>query len=370
METTPFLEKSMRIMRRIFYVLLSIIGVCVLYVGGVIMLGQFTDYQPDPIESVSYSSSSSPTVLEKDTFQLMIWNIGYGGLGAESDFFYDGGQMVRSSSNQVQTYLEGIFEHISSTASQMDFILLQEVDRSSKRSYHNDEVVGLSKSLPDFGFAFAKNYDVRFIPIPFFTPMGKVTSGLTTFSPHVPTQSQRFAYEGNYDFPNNLFFLDRCFLLMRYTLANGKELCVINTHNSAYDDGSLKAQQMNQLKAVILAEYEKGNYVVVGGDWNQYPPNFKGFSTAPPEETDPALFVSDDYPSTGWTWAFDPSIPTNRSLSAPLNDTTEKKILDFYLLSPNVSLIQAVGTDLNFHSSDHQPVTLQIRLDSIIGPDL
>ncbi|NJM15622.1 MAG: hypothetical protein HC896_09855 [Bacteroidales bacterium] len=68
--------------------------------------------------------------------------------------------------------------------------------------------------------------------------------------------------------------LDRCFLLQRFGLSNGKQLVVINTHNSAYDDGTLRNLQMNYLKTILKNEQASGNYIIVGGDWNQCPPGF------------------------------------------------------------------------------------------------
>ena len=65
--------------------------------------------------------------------------------------------------------------------------------------------------------------------------------------------------------------LDRCFLLSRLALPDGKELVLINTHNEAFDDGSQRNQQMAVLKELMLKEYEKGNYVITGGDWNLNP---------------------------------------------------------------------------------------------------
>ena len=38
----------------------------------------------------------------------MTWNIGYGGLGAETDFFYDSGTMVTTPEEWVKKYTAGI----------------------------------------------------------------------------------------------------------------------------------------------------------------------------------------------------------------------------------------------------------------------
>ena len=70
-------------------------------------------------------------------------------------------------------------------------------------------------------------------------------------------------------------------LCLRTHLTGGGELVLINTHNSAYDDGSLKKAQMEQLKVVLVEEAAKGNFVIVGGDWNQFPAGFEGFPGIP-----------------------------------------------------------------------------------------
>src|SRR3712207_9581560 len=62
----------------------------------------------------------------------------------------------------------------------------------------------------------------------------------------------------------------------------------INTHCSAYDKGGkMKLEQMKYLSQFIDSEYKKGNYVLVGGDWNQLMPG-----------TDPKLFnMTGDMPN-------------------------------------------------------------------------
>ena len=280
-------------------------------------------------------------------------------------FFYDEGKMVRSPEKLVRKNLTGIMAFLEERKEGTDFFLLQEVDRAADRSAQTDQLLEIAAKLPDFTYAFGQNYLVSYIPIPILEPMGSVSSGLANYSRYMPVESFRGAYQGNYDWPTYLFFLDRCFLLMRYEVKGGKELVVINTHNSAFDDGSLKKKQMEQLKTVLMEEYEKGNYVVVGGDWNQHPPDYHGFELFPiqkkPENA--YLFVPSSYPASGWQWVYDPSIPTNRSLSAPFDpDTTQRSIIDFFLLSPNIELKSVKAWSMDFEFSDHQPVGIEIKL--------
>src|SRR5690606_33678797 len=126
---------------------------------------------------------------------------------------------------------------------------------------------------------FAPNYKVSRVPIPILEPWnayGKVLSGLATYSRFQPYQSTRLQLPGSFAWPTRIFQLDRCVAVHRYRLSNGKELVVMNVHNSAYDaDGALKRQEMAFLRELFLEEYGKGNYVLAGGDWNQCPPYFR-----------------------------------------------------------------------------------------------
>ena len=60
-----------------------------------------------------------------------------------------------------------------------------------------------------------------------------------------------------------------------------KELIVINIHNSAYDKSGIKKNKEKQhILNFAEREFEKGNYVVIGGDWNRSPPElFKQYNT-------------------------------------------------------------------------------------------
>ena len=357
------MHRMMKVLKKVFRVVLVMVLLLFLFLGGVIGYAMFTDYQPAYKEPAVIETVSGTPELTADSIRLLIWNIGYAGLGKESDFFYDGGEHMRMSQELVEKNLEGIAKTLEPYKDQTDFFLLQEVDLGSRRSYYLNDAEKVSATLSGYSYAFGKNYDVRYIPIPLFNPMGRVLSGVATWSKYTPSESTRYNFEGNYDWPDYLFFLDRCFMLQRYSLPNQKELVLINTHNSAYDDGTLKAQQMAQLKAVLLEEYEKGHYVIVGGDWNQYPSGYAGVAGFPPISQLERFYVPSNYPSAGWQWVYDPQVPTNRDLATAFKaDSTPRGIIDYYLLSPNVEVMEVKGRDLGFQYSDHQPVELEVRL--------
>ena len=332
-----------------------------LYVAGTILYATLTDYRPKEIEEVEIKKNMLN--LTDSTFTFMIWNIGYGGLGEDVDFFYDGGKSVISPKNLVSKYQNGIYEFIESNRD-IDFVLLQEVDLHSKRSHKTNEMEAIAERLPFHGHVFAMNYMVNFVPLPFTNPLGGIQSGLASFSRYAVSEAKRFSFPGNFDWPKRVFFLDRCFLLQRIKLANQKELIVINTHNSAYDDGTLKAKQMDYLKNFLEKEHAKGNYIVVGGDWNQCPPDFDADFFNKKEKIEyHQLNVESDYMPGNWQWIYDKRVATNRKLKTPYSDgISATTIIDFYLVSPNLEVLSVDGIDLKFKFSDHQPVKMIVKL--------
>jgi endonuclease/exonuclease/phosphatase family metal-dependent hydrolase len=318
------------------------------------------DFQAEE-KMLLYESDKVELINDTTIFNLLIWNIGYCGLNKEMDFFYDGGKNVRPAEDKVINNLQEV-KNILTDYKQSDFILLQEVDKESKRSYFINQFDTIASLFSMSSSIYGKNYDVFFVPTPPAEPMGKVNSGLMSISKFDPVKSVRYSLPGNYEWPMKLFMLDRCFLVNRYNLSNDKELLIINTHNSAYDDGTLKRQQMEYLKVFLTEEYEKGNYIVVGGDWNQCPPEFEPAFQDDKMDNEVRTDISTDY-LQNWTWLFDRTIPTNRRVSKPYKKgETLTTVIDFYLLSPNIEPVSIKTIDIGFVPSDHQPVEAIIKL--------
>ena len=114
----------------------------------------------------------------------------------------------------------------------------------------------------------------------------------------------------------------------------------------------------------MLADYDKGNFVIAGGDWNQNPPgyqpggNYNGHKFFKSE-----VQMNPDFMPAGWNWAYDNSAPTNRqNYQAYIKGENGTTCLDYYLTSPNVEILETRVIDLEFVNSDHNPVFLKIRL--------
>jgi endonuclease/exonuclease/phosphatase family metal-dependent hydrolase len=347
---------------------LRLLALLALAFAGLLAFSTLTDYQPEPESEEKLSLEGKAAKIDGDTFTALIWNIGYAGLGAEMDFFNDGGKMVRPSKEQNNRFLEGISAFISAYRDSVDFVLLQEVDKDSKRSYYTNQQERIASALPSFASCFALNYDVKFVPVPFafpYTPYGRTYGGLVSYSRFEPQASLRLQFPGGFDWPTRLYMLDRCALEQKFKLPNGKDLLIVNTHNTAYDaTGEIKKQELEYLKKRYEAESKKGNYVIIGGDWNQVPPSLSSthFNAKMPEGYTPQAVTADQFPP-GFGVSYDGKTPTNRS-----NDKVYKigesytTLIDYFVHSPNVEVISVQGLDLQFKDSDHQPVVMKFYL--------
>ena len=357
----------MKILKKIFKSVLILIAVLVLGFIGLIVYAVISDYKPEEKEVIS--QSDKPSVLNDSlTFTLLTWNIGYAGLDKDMDFFYDGGTKVITPENICRENISKIEDFLKRNDT-IDFIFIQEIDRDSKRSYRIDQYQRLSEKLSGYKPSFAKNYDVFFVPLPPTNPMGKVVSGIATYSRFIPESSTRYSLPGHYGFPTQLFQLDRCFMVNRYRIENGKELVLINTHNEAFDKaGNIRKAQMERLREFVLNEYNAGNYIITGGDWNQYPPDFKPAFTGNKGFTGlignfNLVGIESNYMPGDWKWIYDPATPSFRTLMKAYDPaTTPTSVCDIFLISPNIESISVKCQHLGFTNSDHNPVIITVKL--------
>ena len=353
----------MKIIKKISRLVLIIVLLCATYLVVVILFGTVTNYQPNETIELKIIGSSNNEIIEKDTFSILSWNIGFCGLGAEMDFFYDGGKMVRPTSELIEKYTNGACNFLTKN-SDIDFIILQEVDQESSRTKRQNEVEIISQALPGYSYSYADNYHVRFVPVPFTNPLGKVKAGQMNLSRMNPMESKRIAFQSSYAWPKNLFMLDRCFILSRFKLQNGKEIVVLNTHNSAYDtNGELRNAEIPLIRKMMLEEYAKGNYVVAGGDWNQNPPNFNPELVNKKYPVKQQESITEGYFPRDWNIVYDSNLPTNRNIETPLiKGETLTTVIDYFILSPNIDVLNIHVVPQNFKYSDHEAVLLRFVL--------
>ncbi len=257
------------------------------------------------------------------------------------DFFYDGGTRVRPDNSYFRQSCNGILEFLKAHDT-VDFFLFQEVDIDSKRSYYRNEVTWLGNWLSDFCRAFATNYDCQFVPVPVTNPMGRVYSGMTTFSRFRIDSAARHGFDKHIPLPGRLFYMKRCFLTLRFFMPDGCQLVLVNIHNSAFDtSGVLRKREMEMVRNFMNNEYKQGNYLVAGGDWNANPPGFRPEMILTGDQIKKDEFTNLNEYFPGWEFASDPTASTNRNVGTPYeHGVTPTTIIDFFLVSPNIEVIE------------------------------
>jgi endonuclease/exonuclease/phosphatase family metal-dependent hydrolase len=337
--------------------------------GGFVLLlvwATLADFKPPKKIPAEKKGDARILGFDDSVFTIQSWNIGYFGLGKECDFFFDGGKMTRPSNEQYLKYSGQALRFLEKTDT-ADFYFFQEVDLYARRSYFDNQVEKLQGIFNGMESLFALNYVVPFVPVPVKNPMGKVNSGILNFSSFKTSENTRYAFPTSYSWPVRLFQLDRCFMVNRVPLPDGKELILINTHNEAFDDGSQRKKQLAVLKDMMMAEYSRGNYVITGGDWNQNPVGFSDLAIGRFSNLDVQRVIEPeieaDFLPKEWQWVFDPEYPTNRDVDAPYErGKTKTTIIDFFVVSPNVEVLEIKTYDLGFEWCDHQPVVMKFRL--------
>lgn len=359
-----------KILRYTLLLFLLLVG----YFVSFLTYGTLTDWQPTEKQSLTaVSAAAKETVIQDSLLRLLIWNVGYGGLSSEVAFFYDQGDFlwttpgnVRTADSLVEKAVNGQEAMIQSIPA--DFYLMQEVDTASRRSYYTNQLDSMAMQQPDYDAYFALNYKNERVPIPifqFWDHYGYVRSGLLNLSRFKPQSSTRFSLPGDLEWPTRLFELDRCVLRQTFKTASGKDLIIYNAHLAAYDKGGVvKKQQMDWLRQQIIKDYEQGAYVIVGGDWNQVPPGFDYAKFSPDRSNEYSqIEIGFDYAPEGWLWAYDPDVPTNRKMNEVYDiKKSRKSLIDFYLLSPNLTMKKVKTINQEFTYSDHQAVYLEVEL--------
>lgn len=358
-------DKKHALLFRILKILLIIFLAIVVLLVGMLAFLSITEYRPKDREDIKVEGSAKRTLREGDSISVLSWNIGYGALGDNADFFMDGGKSVNTATKErVNKNLAGILGNVKNV--DPDVIFFQETDISSSRSHKINEYEKFKNELSDYSFSFANNFKVAFLPYP-VPPIGKVNSGIATASRFGVSSAERIQLPIPFSWPMRMANLKRCLLVSRIPVENSeKELVLVNLHLEAYDDGEGKKKQTEALVKVLKEEINKGNYVIAGGDFNQVFSSIgkDAFTVEDglwaPGEIDVSSLEDDFY------CLMDESTPSCRSLDKAYAGANRKSfqyyLIDGFIVSKNIEVESVKTGDLGFVYSDHNPVLIKLKL--------
>jgi endonuclease/exonuclease/phosphatase family metal-dependent hydrolase len=289
----------------------------------------------------------------RDTISLLTWNLGYAGLGAGSDFITDGGtHYLPPSRAAVQQNLRGILAQLART--DVDVLLFQEVARAGPLNYWADVLAGLGAQLSRYASVFDAEIATKLIPPPL-----RIAHGTAIFSRLELASSERILLPREAERMAGLVRREYRMHIARLPIGDtGREWVIVNVHLAAFDsEAMVRRQQLREVMRFAEKEFQRGNPVLVGGDWNMEFVKHR----FPHATDDKYLFWLHDFPydelPTGWKAAFDSRVPSARTVYAPYEPgRTYVTVIDAFIVSPNVEVETVEGINMDFAYSDHQPV--------------
>lgn len=357
-------------MKKICKTILICIGVIIGIVGGYLLYVIATyDRLPDHMELAAEAPKNAGLQEELQTgvsYQATTYNIGFGAYTPTYSFFMDGGKYSWAESE------ESTIATVSGAASLMeklnsDFILFQEVDINGTRSYHVNQRAIIDTYFDTYYSTHAQNYDSSFLFWPLWQPHGKNKAELNTYSRYPIAEGERRSLPIADSF-SKFVDLDRCYSVSRIPVENGKYLSIYTVHLSAYGNSdAVREGQIAMLMGDLQKDYESGNYVLCGGDFNH---DLLAEDNGQKVESWAYPFSRENLPE-GFYFALD-LLDENtqnslhhsaRNADMPyVEGETYTVMLDGFILSDNISVTEYQVVDTGYQFSDHDPVTLKFVL--------
>jgi len=358
------MKKVMKVLGVVLLVLAIIVIGYVIYM--ISTYHRIEDHTPLSVDFPE-TSDGRKSVVVGETYRILTYNIGFGAYTPEFSFFMDGGKSSWAKSK------ESVVEDINGAAGlvqslEPDFALLQEIDIDSTRSYHVEEYQLIRETLDPYYSVFAQNYDSSFLIFPLEQPHGFCRAGLALYSMYPIDSAVRRSFPVA-DSINKFLDLDRCYSVSRIPVENGKELVIMNLHMSAYgNDAAVREGQIRMLCEDMEQEYQKGNYVICGGDFNH---DLKALEDDGSERNSWAYpFPRNSLPEH-FAFAMDGLSQevrdglwnSSRNADMPYEEgVTYTIMLDGFILSDNVECVSYESVNTGYQYSDHDPVVMDFVL--------
>lgn len=379
-----------KLIRKILKIIGSVLAVILLALAGYIIylyasyhrIEDNLQLQVETTNETNNETTEANTLTTGKKYSALTYNIGFGAYTPDFSFFMDGGKSSWAKSKEsVLETIQGAGELAASK--DPDFAMIEEVDLNSTRSYHVNEYNILKDCFPDYYYVFAQNYDSAFLFYPFTQPHGSSKSGIGLFSRYPVTSALRRSFPVSTSF-TKFFDLDRCYSISRVSVDNGKELVIFALHMSAYGNSdAIREGQIAMLAADMQKEYEAGNYVLCGGDFNH---DLKASADEENPETgkeDQSNSNSDrEYES--WAYPFPrEELPEHFSFCLDQLSKEERSnlwnsarnadmeyipgetytvTLDGFIISDNIECLSYENINTGYSYSDHDPVYVEFKL--------
>ena len=231
----------------------------------------FSTYHPAPVETVVvHNADDAPTLTSGQTVKVLSWNVQFMAGNANNHFFYDDGPDPWPDADTVVDVAQRVASFIDEQ--DPDIVLLQEVDDLATRTHMRDQTQVLLELLPQY-VAYTETFYWKAAYVPHPAIQGRVGMKLVVLSKYRLEEASRHALSAitSDDILIRQFNLKRAMLQVHLSVDDGEDLVVIDTHLSAFAQGSNTMEvQIGQVME-RLASLGEGTPWVLGGDFNLLP---------------------------------------------------------------------------------------------------
>jgi endonuclease/exonuclease/phosphatase family metal-dependent hydrolase len=217
--------------------------------------------------------------------RVVAWNIKYG--AARIPFWFDcWGDNVAMDAADVRANLDAIAATIDEMNA--DIVMLEEIEVNSRRSAYLDMVQYLLDHTRLNEGAYFETWRAAYIPS---EGLGRMQLGNAILSryPITLAESIRQVDRTDQDPLTSALYIHRAVGRVVVRLAPSREVAALVVHTEAYDNDGTKQKQIEQIHELFGAETLPA---VLGGDFNELPPNaarLEGF----PDERETAVCSAD-----------------------------------------------------------------------------
>jgi endonuclease/exonuclease/phosphatase family metal-dependent hydrolase len=200
-----------------------------------------------------------------DRLRVMAWNIKFG--AARIDFWFDyWGDRVQLTRAEVERNVAALCALIREH--DPDVLMAEEIEVNSRRSAYYDMVQAILEQTSLNYAAYFQTWDSRYV---LSEGLGRIDLGNAIFSKRPMSFAERIRQADRTDQSalTRTFYIHR--MIGRAVIPlGGSELAAYVVHTEAYDRDGTKAKHIQQIYDEVTREPRPA---VVGGDFNELPPN-------------------------------------------------------------------------------------------------
>jgi len=234
----------------------------------------YANYHPNDIliEPV-FADTTAPILTAGQTIKVLSWNIQFLVGNSNNYFFFDGGSDPWPNKDVIENTLSEVIRIIIDE--NPDIVLLQEVDDGADRTFNEDQLERILSLLPEdmrihTSSVYWKSHYILHPDI-----MGSVGMKLSTISKYRIEKAIRYSLSPitTDNIIVRQFSPKRAMLEAHLPISSGRYLRVINTHLSAFAQGSNTMEKQIEQVDQLFIDIEKNKGLgFVAGDFNLIPP--------------------------------------------------------------------------------------------------